>query len=110
MGGLTAGISHTNSGAAGSTDTTQYGLKYAMTAGGAGITIGAATGTTEAATQDTDSQQMGIKVTSGNITAAVSQSTYEGNGFDEESTGAAISFKVSDAIVYWISAPELVYS
>ena len=40
------------------------------------------------ATQDTDSQQMGIKVTSGNITAAVSQSTYEGNGFDEESTGA----------------------
>ena len=67
-----------------------------MSAGGAAVTIGAATGTTEAATQDTDSQQMGIKVVSGNITAAVSQSTYEGNGFDEESTGAAISFKVSE--------------
>ena len=106
MGGLTAGISHTNSGAAGSTDTTQYGLKYTMTAGGAGITIGGATGTTEAATQDTDSQQMGIKVTSGNITAAVSQSTYEGNGFDEESTGAAVSFKVSDAMTVGLHTTE----
>ena len=47
MGGLTAGISHTNSGPAGATDTTQYGLKYAMSAGGAAVTIGAATGTTE---------------------------------------------------------------
>jgi len=106
MGGLTAGISHTNSGAAGATDTTQYGLQYAMSAGGAGITIGAATGTTEAATKDTDSQQMGIKVTSGNITAAVSQSTYEGNGFDEDSTGAAISFKVSDAMTVGLHTTE----
>lgn len=106
MGGLTAGISHTNSGAAGSTDTTQYGLQYSMSAGGAGVTIGAATGTTEAATKDTDSQQMGIKVTSGNITAAVSQSTYEGNGFDEDSTGAAISFKVSDAMTVGLHTTE----
>ena len=106
MGGLTAGISHTNSGATGATDTTQYGAKYSMSAGGAAITIGGATGTTEAATQDTDSQQMGIKVTSGNITAAVSQSTYEGNGFDEESTGAAISFKVSDAMTVGLHTTE----
>jgi hypothetical protein len=48
-----------------------------MDAGGAAITIGAATATTEASSQDTDTQVMGIKVSSGNITAAVSQSTYE---------------------------------
>ena len=40
MGGLTAGISHTDSGAAGGTDTTSYGAKYAMDAGGASITLG----------------------------------------------------------------------
>jgi len=106
MGGLTAGISHTNSGPAGATDTTAYGVKYSMSAGGAAITIGAATGTTEAASQDTDSQQMGIKVVSGNITAAVSQSTYEASSTDEESTGAAISIKVSDAMTLGIHTTE----
>ena len=106
MGGLTAGISHTNSGPAGATDTTQYGVKYSMSAGGAAITIGAATGTTEAASQDTDSQQMGIKVVSGNITAAVSQSTYEAASTDEESTGAAISIKVSDAMTLGLHTTE----
>ena len=106
MGGLTAGISHTNSGPLGATDTTQYGAAYSMSAGGASVTIGGATGTTEAATKDTDSQNIGIKVTSGNITAAVSQSTYEGNGFDEDSTGAAISFKVSDAMTVGLHTTE----
>ena len=77
MGGLTAGVSFMNSGAAGSTDSTEFGAKYSMDAGGAGITIGYATGTTEAASQDTDTSVIGVKVASGNITAAVSQSTYE---------------------------------
>ena len=40
MGGLTAGVSHTDSGAAGGTDTTSYGAKYSMDAGGASITLG----------------------------------------------------------------------
>ena len=60
MGGLTAGVSFTNSGAAGSTDTTEFGAKYAMDAGGANITIGVATATTEASSQDTDAQVMGF--------------------------------------------------
>jgi len=124
MGGLSAGMSFMNSGAAGSKDSTEFGAQYSMDAGGAGITIGYATGTTEggAGVQDTDSSVMGIKITSGNITAAVSQSSYESAAVaaadgvfeqvttvktaakkavgkaDEESTGAAVSFKVNDGM------------
>ena len=107
MGGLTAGISFTNSGPLGAEDTTQYGLKYSMSAGGAAITIGAATGTKENATQDIDSQVMGLKVTSGNISAIVSQSTYEASATDEEATGAAVSFKVSDAMTIGVHTTEV---
>jgi hypothetical protein len=130
MGGLTAGASFTNSGAAGATDTTEFGAKYSMSAGGAAITIGAATATTEGASQDTDAQVMGIKVSSGNITAAVSQSTYEAAGTalvaavagssianfvaavpatdasDEESIGAAVSFNVNDGMTITLHTAE----
>ncbi|MDC0976139.1 porin [Alphaproteobacteria bacterium] len=122
MGGLTAGVSFMNSGAAGSADSTEFGAQYSMDAGGASITLGYASGTTEASTQDTDSTVMGVMVTSGNITAAVSQSTFEKaataavagsastdtaarvaptdavDKADEESIGAAVSFKVNDGM------------
>ena len=122
MGGLTAGVSFMNSGAAGSADSTEFGAKYSMNAGGAAVTLGYASGTTEGSSQDTDSTVMGVKVTSGNITAAVSQATYEAAAVtganavlasgntpykaqvkakdqaDEESIGAAVSFKVNDGL------------
>ena len=122
VGGLAAGVSFMNSGAAGSKDSTEFGAQYSMDAGGASVTIGYASGTTEASSQDTDSTVMGVKVSSGNITAAVSQSTYEAAGTalvaavpgsstanfvaavpatdasDEESIGAAVSFKVNDGL------------
>ena len=122
MGGLTAGVSFMNSGAAGSADSTEFGAKYSMDAGGANITLGYASGTTEASSQDIDSSVIGVKVSSGNITAAVSQSTYEKAAVaavagtastttaarvapiaavdqaDEESIGAAVSFKVNDGL------------
>jgi len=98
MGGLTAGVSHTNASAAGDADTTDYGLAYSMSAGGASIKIAGASGTTENSTQDIDSQVIGIKVVAGNISAIVSQAEYEASSQDEQSTGAAVSFKVSDAL------------
>ena len=122
MGGLSAGVSFMNSGAAGSADSTEFGAKYSMDAGGANITLGYASGTTEASSQDIDSSVIGVKVSSGNITAAVSQSTYEKAAVaavagtastttaarvapvaavdqaDEESIGAAVSFKVNDGL------------
>ena len=130
MGGLKAGVSFMNSGAAGSADSTVFAASYSMSAGGAAITIGAASGTTEAASQDTDSQVMGIEVSSGNITAAVSQSTYEAAGTalvaatangtasnyaaavpatdasDEESIGAAVSFAVNDSTTITVHTAE----
>ena len=130
MGGLTAGASFMNSGAAGSADSTEFGASYSMDAGGAAVTIGYATGTTEAASQDTDSTVMGVMVSSGNITAAVSQATYEAAGTaavaqvngsananfvaavpatdasDEESIGAAVSFKVNDATTVTVHTAE----
>jgi predicted porin len=106
MGGLTAGISYRDSGKAGATDTTQVGFKYGMEAGGANITIGGATGTTEASSQDTDSQVLGISIGSGNITANLSQATYEASSIDEESNGAAVKFKVSDAMSFVVHTVE----
>jgi len=106
MGGLTAGVSIMNSGAVGDADSTAVGAKYAMDAGGAAVTLGFATVTTENATQDIDSQVVGVKVSSGNITAAVSQSTYEASNADEESTGAAVSFKVSDVMTVTVHTAE----
>jgi hypothetical protein len=130
MGGLTAGVSFMNSGAAGSADSTEFGAKYSMDAGGAAVTIGVATASTEASSQDTDSQVMGIKVSSGNITAAVSQATYEKaataavagtastttaarvapvdavDKADEESIGAAVSFKVNDGMTITVHTAE----
>ena len=98
MGGLTAGASFTNSGAAGASDTTAVGARYAMSAGGASITLGAATATTEDSTQDIDSQNMGMKVVTGNVSVIISQGKYEKSSTDETGTGAAISFKVNDAM------------
>ena len=106
MGGLTAGISYTDSGAAGSSDTTQVGFKYSMDAAGASITLGGATGTTENSTQDIDSQVVGVKVSSGNISAVVSQATHEASGSDEESNGASVQFKVSDAMTFTLHTAE----
>ena len=122
MGGLTAGVSFMNSGATGATDSTEFGAQYAMNAGDTAITLGFASGTTEASTSDTDTQVIGVKVSSGMITAAVSQSTYEKAATaavagtasttlvarvapidavdiaDEKSIGAAVSFKVNDGM------------
>ena len=98
MGGLTAGVSFADSGATGASDTTTYGAQYAMSAGGASITLGGATATTENSTQDIDSQNMGMKVVTGNVSVIVSQGKYEASSTDETGTGAAISFKVNDAM------------
>jgi len=106
MGGLTAGISYRDSGATGASDSTEVGFKYAMEAGGASVTIGGASGTTENSTQDIDSQVLGVNVSSGNITAVVSQSTYEASTMDEESTGAAVSFKVNDGMTFTVHTAE----
>ena len=98
MGGLTAGVSHADSGANGTTDSTSYGAKYSMDAGGAAITLGYATKTTENATQDQDDTNMGVKIVSGDISLIIAQGQYEANDEDIESQGAAISYKMPNGM------------
>jgi len=89
MGGLTAGMSFADSGMTTGTDTTSFGAHYTMDAGGNTITVGGATRTTEAATTDTDTQNFGVKVVSGNLAVTVSQGTHE--AVDEDRQGQAIA-------------------
>ena len=98
MGGLTAGVSHADSGANGTTDAMSYGAKYSMDAGGAAITLGYATKTTENATQDQDDTNMGVKIVSGDISLIISQGQYEADDEDIESQGAAISYKMPNGM------------
>ena len=98
MGGLTAGVSHTDSGANGTADVTAMGAKYAMNAGGAAITLGYATKTTENATQDQDDSSMGVKIAQGDLSLIISQGSYEASDEDIESQGASISYKMPNGM------------
>ena len=98
MGGFTAGASFYDSGEASGTDTTEFGAQYKMDAGGNTVTIGAATGTTEAATKDTDSQNMGIKIVAGNLSMIVASGSHEGVDEDRSTTGASVSYKMANGI------------
>jgi hypothetical protein len=98
MGGLTMGVSHTTK-VAGTTDSTEYGAKYTMDAGGTTITIGGASGTTEAATTDTDSQNIGVKIASGNITVAMGQGQYEASDEDRETNDFGASYNMGNGMV-----------
>ena len=67
IGGLKAGVSFTDAGtngASGTQDITTFGASYTADAGGASVTVGGATSTQDVAgaAQDTDSQNIGVKV------------------------------------------------
>ena len=99
MGGLTAGVSHTDRGAAGGSDSTSYGAQYSMEAAGASITLGYAAINDENSTQDIDSENMGMKIVSGDISLIVSQGGYEASDEDRENQGASIQYKMPNGMV-----------
>ena len=98
MGGLTAGISHTDRSAAGGTDTTSYGAQYSMDAAGAAITLGYAAVQDENSVQDVDMENMGIKVVSGDISLILSQGGHEASDEDRENQGGSISYKMPNGM------------
>jgi hypothetical protein len=98
MGGLTAGVSHTDSGNAGTSDVTSYGAQYAMTAGGAALTLGYAHINEDNATEDKTQSNMGLKVVSGDVSLVLSQGTYEASDEDRDDQGAAISYKMPNGM------------
>jgi len=97
VGGLTAGISAGTSGTiAGTDDMTAFGARYTLDAGGAAVTIGYATKTTEGATVDTDISSVGVKVALNDFTIMAANSTKEASGEDISTQSAGVSYKVSD--------------
>ena len=98
MGGLTAGISHTDGGEEGGNDTTSMGAKYAMEAAGASITIGMNTTTQENSTQDIDQESMGIKIVSGDISVIFASGQRESNDEEIDNVGAAISYSMPNGM------------
>jgi len=99
IGGLTAGISAGTSGTlAGTDDMTAFGARYTLDAGGAAVTLGYATKTTEGASVDTDISSVGVKVAMNDFTVMVANSTKEASGEDISTQSAGLSYKISDAM------------
>ena len=99
MGGLKAGVSFTDGGAGNTaTDTTGYGAQYSMSAGGAAVTLGYSQSSTENSNQDIDSNNMAMKVVSGDISLIVSSSKYEANDEDRDNQGASISYNMPNGL------------
>ena len=98
MGGFSAGVSHTTT-VAGTSDSKEYGAKFTTEAGGTAITIGAATGSTKAATRDIDATNVGLKIVSGNISAIIANATYKANDEDQEANGVSVSYNMGNGMV-----------
>jgi hypothetical protein len=98
MGGLTAGVSHTDSGANGSTDTSTYGAKYTLDAGGANITLNYAASKIDQASTDKDDTNIGAKISSGAVTFLIAQGNFEASDEDITTQGAAITYALDNGI------------
>jgi outer membrane protein OmpU len=97
MGGFKAGISHTTT-VDGASDSTEYGAQFTTSAAGSTITIGGATGTTDNATKDIDSQNIGVKIVSGPVSVILAQGSYEADDEDREANGASISYNMGNGM------------
>ena len=98
MGGFSAGMSHTTT-TAGTSDSKEYGAQFTTEAGGTTVTIGAATGSTKAATRDIDATNVGVEIVSGNISAIIANATYKANDEDQEANGVSVSYNMGNGMV-----------
>jgi hypothetical protein len=99
MGGFTAGISFTDSGAVGSTDTTTIGANYTFSAAGADITFGGANSTTGVSgATDNDSHNLGIQIAAGDMTIIASQSEKTNQSDELSSSSLGISFAMPNGM------------
>ena len=98
MGGFSAGMSHTTT-TAGTSDSKEYGAQFTTEAGGTTVTIGAATGSTKAATRDIDATNVGVEIVNGNISAIIANATYKANDEDQEANGVSVSYNMGNGMV-----------
>jgi hypothetical protein len=100
IGGLTAGVSSGTGSIASDNEFTAFGMKYALTAGGAAVTLGYSTKTTETTTAaDNDVSSMGITVVMDALSVAVSNGTKEGVDEDITTNSAAVSYNLGNGLV-----------
>jgi hypothetical protein len=100
MGGLTAGVSVSTEGSVdGKDDATQFGMNYALDAGGAAVTLGYSSKSVEVdGAVDKDTTSMGIKVVSGNLSFAAATGDYNAADEDRSTQSAAISYTMANGI------------
>ena len=110
MGGLTIGASYADEGATTGADTTDFGFAYAMDAGGTSVTIGGATTTTPSTTaKDITSNNIGVKLVSGDLKVTLSRGTYNAADEDRKATGVGASYLLGNGITlgaYMVSSDD----
>ena len=100
MGGLTAGVSVGTGTVAKNNEYTAVGLKYAMTAGDAAITLAYSTKTTETTTTaDNDGSSYGINIAQGALSFTLSAGTKTGVDEDISSQSAGVSYDMGNGLV-----------
>jgi len=100
MGGLTAGISTGSGTIASDNEWTAFGMKYALEAGGANVTLGYSTKTIETATAaDDDNTSMGVAIVMDALSITLSNSTSEGVNEDISTNSAAVSYDLGNGLV-----------
>jgi hypothetical protein len=100
MGGLTAGVTMSTAGTlSGDDDETHFGARYALTAGGAAVTLGYATTTKEVASAaDTDVTSMGIKVVHGDISVMAADGSYTKADEDRSTQSIGVSYNMGNGL------------
>jgi hypothetical protein len=100
MGGLTAGVSVGSGAIAANDEHTAFGLKYAMTAGDAAVTLAYSTKTTETSTAaDNDNTSYGVNIAMGALSFTVSGSTKTGVDEDISTQSAGVSYDMGNGLV-----------
>ena len=101
-----AGASFQDSGYNTSTDLTEFGAQYSMEAGGAAVTIGYTSATQEAATKDSDSTTLGVKVVMGAMSVIANQATVDTSTDDETGNSFGISYSLPNGMTLGASTME----
>jgi len=99
VGGLTAGLSVATNTISGDDDTNEFGLNYAVDAGGAAITLGYSSSNTETTTgTDADTTSMGVKVVMNGISVMASNGSYEASDEDRSTNAAGVSYTLANGL------------
>jgi hypothetical protein len=100
MGGLTAGFSFGTGSIAKNNEYTAFGFKYAMEAGGAAVTLGYSTKTTQTTNSaDNDKISMGVDVVMGAVKLGISTGNTETSTADETVNSAGISYDLGNGLI-----------